>query len=55
MLAIIGTTWLFTAIYFKVTGFMKDQTIGDPNDPNNPYRNITVDEFNRQLKEKGIL
>ena len=49
MLAVACTTWLFTATYFKVKAFMNDQTIGDPNDPNNPYRHTTVKEFNVKL------
>lgn len=49
MLAFACTTWLFTAAYFKVKAFMDDQTIGDPNDPNNPYRHTTVKGFNEKL------
>ena len=33
----------------KVKAFMNDQTLGDPNDPNNPYRHTTVKEFNEKL------
>lgn len=47
MLAPILVTWLLTCTYFKVKAFMNDQTIGDPNDANNPYRNTTVNAFNK--------